>query len=130
MVTALQLGLEESQMLAWGWRIPFLVAGPLGLLGLYMRMKLEETPAFQAYAEQAESREHDKPGWTELLRVLATTAEMRGAGAGLQRNGLHAADLHAQLSERHAWLPGKQRPVADHYCHADHDAAERGGWSL
>lgn len=68
-VTALQLGLEESQMLAWGWRIPFLVAGPLGLLGLYMRMKLEETPAFQAYAEQAESREHDKPGWTELLRV-------------------------------------------------------------
>lgn len=68
-VTALQLGLTESQMLAWGWRIPFLVAGPLGLLGLYMRMKLEETPAFQAYAEQAEEREHDKPGWTELFRV-------------------------------------------------------------
>ncbi|MFT8697076.1 glycine betaine/L-proline transporter ProP [Acetobacter orientalis] len=68
-VTALQLSLTEAQMLAWGWRIPFMIAGPLGLLGLYMRMKLEETPAFQAYAEQAEKNEHDKPGWKDLFAV-------------------------------------------------------------
>lgn len=68
-VTALQLLLTDSQLLNWGWRIPFLVAGPLGLLGLYMRMKLEETPAFQAYAEEAEKRENEKPGWSELFRV-------------------------------------------------------------
>ncbi len=35
------MSLSETQMLDWGWRIPFLVAGPLGLLGLYMRLKLE-----------------------------------------------------------------------------------------
>ncbi|WP_084766774.1 MFS transporter [Leucobacter komagatae] len=29
-----------------GWRIPFLVAGPLGLIALYIRMKLEDTPEF------------------------------------------------------------------------------------
>lgn len=34
-------------MEAWGWRIPFLVAGPLGLVGLYLRLRLDETPAFQ-----------------------------------------------------------------------------------
>ncbi len=68
-VTALHMLLSSGQMLDWGWRIPFLVAGPLGLLGLYMRMKLEETPAFRAFAEEAEKREHDRPGLAALFQV-------------------------------------------------------------
>ncbi|KAA8920545.1 proline/betaine transporter [Xanthomonas sontii] len=68
-VTALHFALSDAQMLDWGWRVPFLIAGPLGLLGLYMRMKLEETPAFQAYAEEAEKREHDAPGLGALFRI-------------------------------------------------------------
>ncbi|GGZ56236.1 glycine betaine/L-proline transporter ProP [Streptomyces subrutilus] len=47
LVTALYALLDGAQMEAWGWRIPFLVAGPLGLVGLYLRMRLDETPAFQ-----------------------------------------------------------------------------------
>ncbi|MFF8476528.1 glycine betaine/L-proline transporter ProP [Streptomyces sp. NPDC015414] len=39
--------LSDDQMLNWGWRIPFLVAAPLGLIGLYLRLRLDETPAFQ-----------------------------------------------------------------------------------
>ncbi|ADD40663.1 MFS transporter [Stackebrandtia nassauensis] len=39
--------LSETAMLSWGWRIPFLVACPLGLFGLYLRYKLEDTPAFK-----------------------------------------------------------------------------------
>jgi MHS family proline/betaine transporter-like MFS transporter len=46
LVTVLQLGLSPEAMASWGWRIPFLVAGPLGLVGLYLRSKLEDTPAF------------------------------------------------------------------------------------
>ncbi|WP_401728761.1 glycine betaine/L-proline transporter ProP [Stenotrophomonas muris] len=68
-VTALHMLLSSEQMLDWGWRIPFLVAGPLGLLGLYMRMKLEETPAFRAFAEEAEKREHERPGLGALFQV-------------------------------------------------------------
>ncbi|MBN5149793.1 glycine betaine/L-proline transporter ProP [Stenotrophomonas maltophilia] len=68
-VTALHMLLSSGQMLDWGWRIPFLVAGPLGLLGLYMRMKLEETPAFRAFAEEAEKREHERPGLGALFQV-------------------------------------------------------------
>ena len=30
----LQLGLSPEAMASWGWRIPFLIAGPLGLIGL------------------------------------------------------------------------------------------------
>jgi MFS transporter, MHS family, proline/betaine transporter len=36
-----------AAMADWGWRIPFLIAGPLGLVGLYLRTKLEDTPIFQ-----------------------------------------------------------------------------------
>ena len=35
-------------MMDWGWRIPFFAA-PLGLFGLYIRLKLEETPAFKEH---------------------------------------------------------------------------------
>ena len=79
-VTALHMALSQAQMLDWGWRVPFLVAGPLGLLGLYMRMKLEETPAFRAYTEQSEQRERETTGqglmtllrlhWPQLLKCV------------------------------------------------------------
>lgn len=46
--------LGDDAMLAWGWRIPFLVAGPLGLVALYIRLKLEDSPEFQALAERGE----------------------------------------------------------------------------
>ncbi|WP_426364056.1 MFS transporter [Streptomyces sp. E-08] len=47
LVTALTAWLGPGTMEAWGWRVPFLVAGPLGLIGLHLRLRLDETPAFQ-----------------------------------------------------------------------------------
>ncbi|MFJ2741617.1 glycine betaine/L-proline transporter ProP [Streptomyces sp. NPDC087440] len=47
LVTALTAILGDDSMREWGWRVPFLVAAPMGLIGLYLRMKLDETPAFQ-----------------------------------------------------------------------------------
>ncbi|MGW7516214.1 glycine betaine/L-proline transporter ProP [Streptomyces sp. NPDC054796] len=70
LVTVLTAVLTDEQMLSWGWRIPFYVAGPLGLIGLYMRLRLEETPAFQEVeakhqkAEQEET-EHEEAGGAE-----------------------------------------------------------------
>ncbi|MFF8950224.1 MFS transporter [Streptomyces sp. NPDC014940] len=54
LVTALNLMLTDAQMLSWGWRVPFLIAGPLGVIGLYMRLKLEESPAFQQQLDEHE----------------------------------------------------------------------------
>lgn len=48
----LEASLSADAMSKWGWRLPFLVAAPLGLIGLYLRWKLDETPAFQAVAEE------------------------------------------------------------------------------
>ncbi|BCW35927.1 MFS transporter [Arthrobacter sp. StoSoilA2] len=44
--------LGAGAMTAWGWRIPFLLAAPLGLLAIYIRTKLEETPDFKALKEE------------------------------------------------------------------------------
>jgi len=48
---ALDASLSAETMSRWGWRLPFLLAAPLGMVGLYMRWQLDETPAFQAVAE-------------------------------------------------------------------------------
>jgi MFS family permease len=38
--------LEDAEFRAWGWRIPFLASAVLVVIGLYVRLKLEETPVF------------------------------------------------------------------------------------
>ncbi|MCF7533953.1 MFS transporter [Pseudomonas petrae] len=49
---ALEASLSTEAMGSWGWRLPFLIAAPLGLVGLYLRWKLDETPAFQAVKQE------------------------------------------------------------------------------
>jgi MHS family proline/betaine transporter-like MFS transporter len=67
LVFLLTATLGEATMSDWGWRIPFLIAGPLGLVGLYLRKHLEDTPEFL---------EMVKSGKTEAspLRTAVTTA--------------------------------------------------------
>ncbi len=45
--------LGSASMHEWGWRVPFLVAGPLGLAGTYLRNRLEETPVFREHKNRA-----------------------------------------------------------------------------
>jgi MFS transporter, MHS family, proline/betaine transporter len=52
-VTALQTLLPAHDMLSWGWRVPLLLSAPLGLVAVYMRMRLEESPAYQGESRQA-----------------------------------------------------------------------------
>ena len=43
----------EEAFLAWGWRIPFLMSAVLVLIGLFIRLSIEESPVFRQAAEQA-----------------------------------------------------------------------------
>ncbi|MGW7024721.1 MFS transporter [Streptomyces decoyicus] len=47
-LAALGALLSEQQFLAWGWRIAFLLSGVLVVFGLWIRVRLEETPVFRA----------------------------------------------------------------------------------
>ncbi|WP_037067846.1 MFS transporter [Pseudonocardia acaciae] len=67
-LSSLLLGalLPDAELQAWGWRIPFLVSVPLGLVGLYLRLKLEESPEFtEVVREQTVER---RPLRTTLRR--------------------------------------------------------------
>ncbi|WP_022880597.1 MFS transporter [Gryllotalpicola ginsengisoli] len=72
-VSIMQLTLGDQAMLDYGWRIPFLIAGPIGATAVYFRLKIEESPAFQAVleAEQGE-KEEQLAAETGLLAILRT----------------------------------------------------------
>jgi MFS family permease len=50
----LALSLTDEQFRSWGWRVPFLVSAVLVGLGLYVRLKIAETPAFREAIEKKE----------------------------------------------------------------------------
>ncbi|MDZ3832853.1 MAG: MFS transporter [Sphingopyxis sp.] len=58
--------LGDAAMHEWGWRIPFLVAAPLGLIGMYLRAKMEDTPIFIEESTAAEGRA--PPGIGAIVR--------------------------------------------------------------
>lgn len=72
--------LSDAQFFAYGWRIPFLASSLLVFMGLYVRLRIQETPAFQKAIEQQERvrmpmltvlREHPK---TLLLGTFIAVA--------------------------------------------------------
>lgn len=76
----LATALSDEDFMAWGWRIPFLASAILVALGLWIRLQLTETPAFQQALERNErvrvpiftvAREH--PGTLALATISAIT---------------------------------------------------------
>jgi MFS transporter, MHS family, proline/betaine transporter len=63
-----ELIVGADNMAAWGWRLPFLVAAPLGLIGLYLRTKLEDTPVFRECAAEGKIDEHAKTHLKDLAK--------------------------------------------------------------
>src|SRR5699024_1501483 len=61
MATTLTASLTTTEMESWGWRLPFLLAAPLGLIGVYIRRKLEDSPVFQEMAQEDEAVK--APAW-------------------------------------------------------------------
>ena len=56
-------GFGEAAFVAWAWRVPFLVSAVLVAIGLYVRVSLEETPAFKAL-------DQDKRAAVPLMTIL------------------------------------------------------------
>ncbi|MFC6882644.1 MULTISPECIES: MFS transporter [Actinomadura] len=75
LVLLINLILGSEAMHDWGWRIPFLVALPLGLVGLYVREKIEDTPTFQNMEEAGEKaksplKETLLHSWERILMLI------------------------------------------------------------
>ena len=66
-VLLMELILTDEQMQTWGWRLPFLLALPLGLIGLYLRSQMEDTPVFK---ELEQEDEITGTPWTRFVDLL------------------------------------------------------------
>ena len=56
----LEFNLSAGALQSWGWRIPFLMAGPLGIIALFIRLKLEDPELFKEMEKKKESAKEEK----------------------------------------------------------------------
>ena len=76
-------GLPEDQFLSWGWRVPFLLSIILVGVGLLIRLKILETPAFERLRE---TRAEARMPIVEVLRQYPKEV-LLAAGARVAENG-------------------------------------------
>lgn len=65
---------DNDAMLAWGWRVPFLLSSILVIVGLVVRVQMEETPIFRMAQEQKKVvksplTEVFKKSWKEVIQA-------------------------------------------------------------
>ncbi|MFI9843926.1 MFS transporter [Nonomuraea sp. NPDC051941] len=66
LLTLLSFTLSDAAFLSWGWRVPFLLSGVLVFVGLWVRLRVTESPLFAQVKEQGAKAE------MPLLEVLRT----------------------------------------------------------
>lgn len=73
--------MDDAQFMAWGWRIPFLASAVLVLVGLWVRLRITETPDFQKTLDKGERvrlpmlsvlREHPRALLSGTFALVAT----------------------------------------------------------
>src|SRR5712671_315875 len=82
-VFSLFAGLPQDQFLSWGWRVPFLLSIVLVGIGLYIRLSILETPAFEKLKE---SRREARQPTLEVLRHYPKQV-LLAMGARVAENG-------------------------------------------
>lgn len=78
----LNLSMSDASYQSWGWRLPFLVAAPMTLIGLYIRRRTVESPVFEELKETSERAESplrttlakDKIRMLQVFCVLSLSA--------------------------------------------------------
>lgn len=97
--------LPEADFLSWGWRVPFLLSALLVIVGLVIRVRIYETPAFARVKQEA--REERQP----ILEVFRRYPRevLLAMGARVAENGgfyvysafvLTYGTLHVQLDRQ------------------------------
>ncbi len=83
--------LPNEQFLAWGWRVPFLLSFVLLGVGMFVRLKVSESPIFKAALEQEKAEAGQRPA----------AADSTGRCAGAPRDSPPAGPAPAQDADLH-----------------------------
>lgn len=84
MVLLLNTIMTTESLHDWGWRIPFLLTAPLGVIGFYIRNKIEDTPEFRTLEElestsKSPIKEVFTRNWKQLLQTSGIEIMMQVA---------------------------------------------------
>jgi MFS family permease len=67
LATGLLMGDKDAAFLDYGWRIPFVLSALLVVVGLYVRLRIEETPVFRQATERAPALARSRPPFREAV---------------------------------------------------------------
>ena len=118
--------LPEEDFVAWGWRVPFLVSIVLVFVGLFIRLRIMESPVVRE--DQGKQPRREGAGRRALAHRHAQRAAGRGSLLRARHTVLRDDGLHARLHD------GRLRSRAEHVPHrrdgggrgpAHHDTAAR-----
>lgn len=102
LVTWMHTVLTPEDMHEWGWRLPFLLAAPFGLIGRYIRTSLEDTPAFRAMEAKSHSKKEAAPIGLLLTRYRRAVIVALGVAS------LNAVGFYVLLSYMPTYLSTEQ----------------------
>ena len=80
-VAALHAWMTVETLHEWGWRLPFLLAAPFGLVGRYIRMSLQDSPKFLDMEQRLEAKECATPAPIRELLTVHRRSVLIGIGA-------------------------------------------------
>ena len=123
--------LPDAAVNEWGWRIPFLLAGPLGLVAHYIRTKLEDSPTYQEMQAAISKTDDSNHPIRDLFRHHTKELIISFGAAMLNAVGFYVVltyflpgdgghDAGERIVTDHHYLPGRVRGV-----HLRHGASVR-----
>jgi MFS family permease len=81
MATAINMAYTPAEVTEFAWRIPFITGGIFGLVAMYLRRWLHETPVFEAMRRRAEQARGT--GTAGTAREMPMKVVLRGQGASV-----------------------------------------------
>ncbi|MFI6873691.1 MFS transporter [Streptomyces sp. NPDC050400] len=70
-LSALTALISDAAFTSWGWRIPFLISGVLVMVGLWIRLSVDESPVFKDALARAERRKAAQGDVVEKMPLVA-----------------------------------------------------------
>ena len=105
--------LSNAEFLAWGWRVPFMASILLVLLGLYVRLRITETPEFQKVVEARERVARELPRQQVARGRAERLGDLEVAAADLLEEHVAVAAVEGRQARQHLVEQRAEAPPVD-----------------